>query len=352
MDRKKTFATSVGGVIIGGGNRVTVQTMTTVKTEKTDETAEQINECVDAGADIVRVAVRDEADAKAIKILKEKVSCPIVADIHFSSKLAILSVENGADKVRINPGNIGGKAEIKAVSDCLKAYKIPVRAGSNSGSIEKEFLLKYGRSAEALAESALNAARKFESYGVNDIVISAKASDVATTVKAYEILSERCSYPLHVGVTEAGTLQSGLIKGAAGIGSLLLHGIGDTVRVSLSAPPVKEVYAAKKILRACGIENDYVEVVSCPTCGRCDYNVFEIAEEIEKATQNTHKRLKVAVMGCVVNGIGEGKDADIGIAGGKDECVIFSGGEIKRKVPAALAKQEILKEIELWLRKN
>lgn len=352
MKNDKTFAVNVGGVKIGGGNRITVQTMTTVKTEKTDEAAEQIRACVNAGADIVRVAVRDEADAKGIKKLKEKVNCPIVADIHFSSKLAILSCENGADKIRINPGNIGGKAEIKAVSDCLKAYKIPVRAGSNSGSIEKEYLEKYGRTAKALAESALHAARIFESYGVNDIVISAKASDVATTVKAYEILSESCSYPLHIGVTEAGTMQSGMIKGAIGIGSLLLHGIGDTVRVSLSAPPEEEVYAAKRILRAVGIDKDYVEVVSCPTCGRCDYNVFEIAEEIEKATQNTHKRLKVAVMGCVVNGIGEGKDADLGIAGGKDECVIFSGGEIKRKVPASLAKQEIMKEIELWLRKN
>ncbi len=349
MERKKTRCVSVGGVVVGGGSKVSVQTMTTTKSEYVELAVNEIQNCIKAGADIVRVAVRDEADAKAIKSIKDKVNCPIVADIHFSPKLAILSAENGADKLRINPGNIGGKDAIKAVSDCVKAHKIPVRAGSNSGSIEKTFLEKYGRSARALAESALYSASVFEKNGVGDIVISAKASDVKTTVEAYELLSEKCDYPLHLGVTEAGTINSGLIKGAVGIGSLLLRGIGDTVRVSLSAPPVEEVFAAKRILRAAGIDTNYVEVVSCPTCGRCDYDVFSLAEKVEKTTQNAHKRLKVAVMGCVVNGVGEGRDADLGIAGGKEECIIFSHGEILRKVATPDAEKEFLKEIEKCL---
>ena len=342
----------VGGVAVGGENRITVQTMATVKTERVEECAGEICRAAEAGADLVRVAVKDDADALALKTLADKAPCPIIADIHFDYRLAIKSMENGAAKIRVNPGNIGGKREIKAVSDCLKAHGIPVRVGSNSGSIEKEFLDKYGRSAEALAMSALRAAETFEEFGVRDIVLSAKASDVKTTVRAYEILSELCDYPLHVGVTEAGTKEYGVIKGAMGIGSLLLKGIGDTVRVSLTAPVEEEVRAAIRILRAAGIDKNYAEVVSCPTCGRCDYDVAAIAEKIQKATENARKPLKIAVMGCVVNGVGEGKDADIGIAGGSDKCVIFSRGEILRTVKRECAEEEILKEVNLWLTKN
>ena len=342
----------VGGVPVGGENRITVQTMATIKTEKVEECAAEICRAVKAGADLVRVAVRDDPDAVALKTLVKKVPCPIIADIHFDYRLAVKSIENGAAKIRINPGNIGGKREIKAVSDCLKAHGIPVRAGSNSGSIEKEFMDKYGRSAEALAMSALKAAEVFEEYGVRDIVLSAKASDVPTTVKAYEILAERCDYPLHVGVTEAGTMEYGVIKGAMGIGGLLMKGIGDTVRVSLTAPVEEEVKAAIKIIRAAGRDENYVEVISCPTCGRCDYDVAAIASKIQKATENARKPLKVAVMGCVVNGVGEGKDADIGIAGGSDKCVIFSRGEVLRTVKRECAEEEILKEVKLWLTKN
>ena len=342
----------VGGLPVGGENRITVQTMATVKTERTDECLNEIIRCVGAGADIVRVAVRDEADASALKTLARKAPCPLVADIHFNFRLAIKSVENGAAKIRVNPGNIGGKREIKAVSDCLKAHGIPVRVGSNSGSIEKEFSEKYGRSAEALAESALHKALEFERFGVSDIVLSAKASDVKTTVNAYKILSEKCDYPLHIGVTEAGAGEIGVIKGAVGIGSLLLEGIGDTLRVSLTAPPEEEVRAGINILRACGLGGDHAEVISCPTCGRCDYDVASIARNIQKATENTHKRIKIAVMGCVVNGVGEGIFADVGIAGGKDKCVIFSGGKIKRQVPPERAEEELMKEVELWLTQN
>ncbi|MBP5307802.1 MAG: flavodoxin-dependent (E)-4-hydroxy-3-methylbut-2-enyl-diphosphate synthase [Clostridia bacterium] len=341
----------VGGVPVGGKNRITVQTMATVKTERVDECAAELNGCVSAGADIVRVAVRDDSDAEALKTLSQSVTAPIVADIHFDYRLALKSIENGAAKIRINPGNIGGKREIKAVSERLKYYGIPVRVGSNSGSIEKEFLAKYGRSAEALAESALFSATRFEKFGVENIVLSAKASDVPTTVKAYEILSERCDYPLHIGVTEAGAAEYGVIKGAIGVGSLLLKGIGDTVRVSLTAPPAEEVRAALNILRAVGLDKNFAEVISCPTCGRCEYDVFGLSEKIRKATENVRKPIKIAVMGCVVNGIGEGKEADVGIAGGKDKCVIFRGGEPVRTVSIENAEPELMKEVELWLTK-
>lgn len=342
----------VGGVEIGGGSPVAVQTMTTTKTEYVKQTVEQINACVGLGSKIVRVAVRDEADALALKEVVKDALCPVVADIHFNHTLAIKSIISGAAKIRINPGNIGGKREIKAVSDCLKEYNVPVRVGSNSGSIEEQFLVKYGRSAEALAESALHSASILEEFGVSNIVLSAKASDVATTVKAYRILSKKCDYPLHLGVTEAGFGDMGLIKGAMGIGSLLLDGIGDTVRVSLTDSPEEEVRLANKILRAAGLDKSYAEIVSCPTCGRCDYDVLSLARKIEKATQNTQKPIKIAVMGCVVNGVGEGKDADVGIAGGKDKCVIFSGGQVVRTVDTKHAEEELIKEVELWLKNN
>ena len=345
----QTKTVRVGGVSVGGGAPIRIQSMTTTKTADLEKTVAQIHALEKAGCEIIRVAVADEADALAIKSVKEKISIPLVADIHFSPKLAVLAIESGADKVRINPGNIGGEAEIKYVADCIKAYGIPVRVGSNTGSIEKNFLEKYGRSAEALVESALYNVGILEKFGVNDIVISVKASDVPLTVKAYSLLAQKTEYPLHLGVTEAGTTEAGIVKSAVGIGSLLLQGIGDTIRVSLTDDPVKEVYAAQNILRACGLESEYVEVVSCPTCGRCAWESMELANKVTEFVRPYKKRAKIAVMGCVVNGPGEAKDADLGIAGGNGSCLIFKKGEPFKKVCAESAEEEFFKEIRTLL---
>ncbi|MBE7101138.1 MAG: flavodoxin-dependent (E)-4-hydroxy-3-methylbut-2-enyl-diphosphate synthase [Clostridiales bacterium] len=345
----QTKTVRVGGVSLGGGAPIRIQSMTTTKTADLEKTVAQIHALEKAGCEIIRVAVADEADALAIKSVKEKISIPLVADIHFSPKLAVLAIESGADKVRINPGNIGGEAEIKYVADCIKAYGIPVRVGSNTGSIEKNFLEKYGRSAEALVESALYNVGILEKFGVKDIVISVKASDVPLTVKAYSLLAQKTEYPLHLGVTEAGTTEAGIVKSAVGIGSLLLQGIGDTIRVSLTDDPVKEVYAAQNILRACGLESEYVEVVSCPTCGRCAWESMELANKVTEFVRPYKKRAKIAVMGCVVNGPGEAKDADLGIAGGNGSCLIFKKGEPFKKVCAESAEEEFFKEIRTLL---
>ncbi len=341
-----TKRVKIGNLFVGGGERVLVQSMTNIKTEKVSEVASQINALKENGCDIVRLAVKDVSDALAIKKIKELVGVPIVADIHFDYKLALLSIENGVDKVRINPGNIGSEENIKRVADCLKAHKIPVRIGSNTGSIEKEFLSKHGKNEISLVESALKNVYAFEKYGVQDIVISAKASDVALTVKAYRYLSSKTDYPLHLGVTEAGTYENGVIKSSVGIGSLLLDGIGDTIRVSLTADPVKEPVIAKKILRSIGLDKNYVEVISCPTCGRTEYDSIGLAERIEFLTKDILKPLKIAVMGCVVNGPGEAKDCDLGIAGSKDFCVIFKKGEVYKRVPFKDAEEEFIKELK------
>ena len=341
-----TKKVKIGNLFIGGGERVAVQSMTNIKTEKIDEVVSQINLLADNGCDIVRLAVKDEKDAIALKSIKSRVQVPLVADIHFDYRLAIKSIENGVDKVRINPGNIGSEENIKKVADCLKEYNIPVRVGSNTGSIEKEFLAKYGKNEISLVESALKNVYALEKYGVENIVISTKASDVNLTVKAYEYLSTKTSYPLHVGVTEAGTYENGIVKSSIGIGSLLLKGIGDTIRVSLTADPIKEPIVAKKILRGVGLEKDYVEVVSCPTCGRTEYDSIGLAERVEYLTKDIKKPMKIAVMGCVVNGPGEAKDCDLGIAGSKDFCVIFKKGEVYKKVPFNLAEEEFIKEIK------
>ncbi len=335
----------LGNLTIGGNNKITIQSMTNTKTACIDETVNQILRLQKAGCDIVRVAVRDEFDAKSIKLIKEKTSIPIVADIHFDYKLAILSIENGVDKVRINPGNIGDENKIKMVADCLKEYDIPVRVGSNTGSIEKEFLAKYGKNEISLVESALKNVYSLEKYGVNNIVISTKASSVPLTVKAYRYLKSKTDYPLHIGVTEAGTLNSGIIKSSIGIGALLVDGIGDTLRVSLTADPVEEVLVAKKILKFSGLLNEGVEVISCPTCGRCDYDSIGLANKVELLTADIKKPLKIAVMGCVVNGPGEAKDCDVGIAGGKDYCVLFKKGEIIKKVAFSQAQEEFIRII-------
>lgn len=343
---KKTRRVEVGGIAVGGGERVKIQSMCTTKTQNVADTVAQIASLEEAGCDIIRVSVLDEADAAAIKEIKSRIHIPLVADIHFSHKLAIAAIENGCDKVRINPGNIGGEREIKAVADCIKAHKIAVRVGSNTGSIEKEYLAKYGKNEFSLVESALLNVAILEKYGVEDIVISVKASDVPLTVRAYTLLSERCSYPLHIGVTEAGTEEMAVVKSSAALGALLLNGIGDTMRVSITDDPVKEIYAARRILRAVGMDKNFVNVISCPTCGRCRWNSMSLAKKVNAKVERVSKPLKIAVMGCVVNGPGEAKDCDLGIAGAENYCVIFKGGEIVRKVAAVDAEREFFAEID------
>ncbi len=322
---------NIGGVVLGGG-AVVVQSMTTEKASDVERSVAQILRLEEAGCEITRVAVADEADARALEKIKRRIRTPLVADVHFSAKLAVLAVECGADKLRVNPGNIGGEREIAYVADCLKAHGVPVRVGANTGSIEPHFLAKYGRSAEALVGSAMHNVAAFERHGVANIVVSVKASDVPLTVEAYTLLAARCPYPLHVGVTEAGVGSAALVKSAAGIGALLLRGIGDTIRVSLSADPAEEVYAAHEILRACGLEKNYVEVVACPTCGRCEYDCMGLAARVSERVRGVKRALKVAVMGCVVNGPGEAKGCDLGIAGGRDACVIIQKGRENERV--------------------
>ena len=336
---------AVGNVLLGGG-KIAVQSMTTKKTSDVDASVAQILSLERAGCDIARVAVADEDDARALKEITARVRVPVVADVHFSAKLAILAVENGADKLRINPGNIGGEAEIGRVADCVKAHHIPVRVGSNTGSIEKDHLEKYGRSAQALVESALKNVSVLERHGVENIVISVKASDVPLTVEAYSLLRKRCDYPLHLGVTEAGTYEMGIVKSSIGIGSLLLAGIGETIRVSLSDDPVREVYAGHAILRACGLETDYVEVVACPTCGRCRYDCIGLAARVEERVRAVRKKLKVAVMGCVVNGPGEARGCDLGIAGGEEYCIIMQKGRENERVAKQDAERVFFARLE------
>lgn len=344
-----TKKVNVGGVLVGGGESVKIQSMCTTKTSAVEATAAQICALEKAGCEIIRVSVLDEEDALAIKQIRKKIKIPLVADIHFSYKLAVAAIENGADKVRINPGNIGGENEIKYVADCIKAHKIPVRVGANTGSIEKEFLLKYGKNERSLVESALKSVSVLEKYGVNDIVVSVKASSVPLTVGAYRLLSEMTAYPLHIGVTEAGTEEMAVVKSSAALGALLLDGIGDTLRVSITDDPVKEVLAAKRLLRAVGLDKNFVNVISCPTCGRCLWNSMALAKKVTSYVEHFSKPLKIAVMGCVVNGPGEAKDCDIGIAGAQDYCVIFKGGEIIKKVPADKAEEEFFREINALL---
>ena len=339
----------VGNVALGGGEPIKIQSMTTTKTSDIEKTVSQIQALSGAGCEIVRVAIADEADALAIKTVKQQISMPLVADIHFSPKLAVMAIENGADKVRINPGNIGGEKEIRMVADCVKAHKIPVRVGANTGSIEKNFLQKYGKNEYSLVESALYNVGILEKFGVEDLVISVKASSVPLTVKAYQLLASKTQYPLHVGVTEAGTLEAGTVKSAIGIGSLLLQGIGDTIRVSLTDNPVKEVDVARQILRSCGLDEEYVEVVACPTCGRCAWESMELAGKVTEFVKPYKKRAKIAVMGCIVNGPGEAKDADLGIAGGNGACLLFKKGEPYKKVSAENAEEEFFKEIKALL---
>ena len=324
---------------MGGGNPVLVQSMTNTDTRDTEKTLGQIRQLAAAGCDIVRVSVYDEACAKAVRELTDGSPVPLVADIHFDHRLAILAAENGIAKLRINPGNIGGEANVRELAACAKRHRIPIRIGVNSGSVGKKLLAKYGGpTAECLTESALGHARLLEKAGFDDIVLSMKSSDVRLTVQAYRLARERCDYPLHVGVTEAGLPGQGTIKSAIGIGALLLDGIGDTIRVSLSGDPLPEAKAAWDILRALELRGDGVQLISCPTCGRTCIPVAAIAQRVEKELADLRVPLKVAVMGCVVNGPGEAKEADVGIAGGKNGGALFVRGREPRRVEGDLAE--------------
>ena len=336
---------SIGNVNIGGNNKVAIQSMATFKIADTVRAAEECKRLKENGLDIMRFSVTDEKDAAAFATVKKLSGVPLVADIHFDYKLALKSIEGGADKIRINPGNIGGEDKVKQVALALKSANIPVRVGSNTGSIDKDFLLKYGKNEVSLGESALKNVAILEKYGVDNIVVSVKASDVALTVKAYEYIAKKTDYPLHLGVTEAGTEYNGVVKNSIGIGSLLLNGIGDTIRVSLSADTLREVVAAKAILSAVGLRED-VKIIACPTCGRCEWDCMAFAKKVEEYTGKISKPLKIAVMGCVVNGPGEAADADLGIAGGKDCCVIFNKGKIIKKVSKEQAEKEFFGEID------
>ena len=325
---------------MGGGAPVTVQTMTNTDTRDVAATLGQICAAAAAGADIVRISVYDEACARAVRDLVDASPVPLVADIHFDYRLAIQSVENGIAKVRINPGNIGGEANVRKLADCLRAHgDVPVRIGVNSGSLEKDILARYGGvTAEGMVESGLKHAQMLEKAGFRDIAISYKATNVPTMVAACRLAAEKSDLPQHIGVTESGTARTGMIKSAVGIGTLLMEGIGDTIRVSLSGDPVQEVTAGLEILRAVGLRRDHIEIISCPTCGRTCIDVEGIAERVRQATCQVRKPLKVAVMGCVVNGPGEAREADIGIAGGKDGGALFVRGEAPRAVRGDLAE--------------
>ena len=338
---------NIGGIKIGGGNKIAVQSMTNISAKDPLSCINQINALEKEGCDIVRIAIPDEENAKAVSLIKEKTNVPIVADIHFDYRLALMCIERGIDKVRINPGNIGAEENVAKVAKAAKEKNIPIRIGINGGSLEKSLLEKYGSvTPEAMIESAKNQIEVLNKYDFDDIVISLKASSVKKTIAAYRLARECFNYPLHLGVTEAGTYTSGLVKSAIGIGSLLADGIGDTIRVSLTDDPIKEPGAAIEILKALGMAGPHIEVVSCPTCARCRINLIDIAKEVNERTKGIPHNLKVAVMGCVVNGPGEAKDADIGIAGGDGCAVMFKKGEIVGKFNEDEVVDRLISEIQ------
>jgi (E)-4-hydroxy-3-methylbut-2-enyl-diphosphate synthase len=347
IERRKSKKVYAGNVAIGGDSKITVQSMLNVPAENVEGNVKQAIELEKAGCEIIRLTVPNKEAVKTLYAVKNAVKIPVVADIHFDYKCALESVEAGVDKIRINPGNIGSDDRIKAVADACKLHNIPIRIGVNSGSLEKDLLAKYGSvTPEALCESALRHASLLEKFDFDDIVISIKSSNVQTMTAAYRLIADKCSYPLHLGVTEAGTHRMGMIKSAAGIGALLLDGIGDTIRVSLTADPVSEIAAGFDILKAVGIKTDCPQIVSCPTCGRTKIDLIGLAEKVEAALANCNKPIKVAVMGCVVNGPGEAKEADIGVAGGDGCGMLFKHGEVLRKVDEKDIVEELLKEIE------
>lgn len=347
--REQTKTVRIGKVKIGGGNPIAIQSMTNTPTEDVAATVGQIRRLEAAGCEIIRCTVPTPEAAAAIKEIKKQISIPLVADIHFDYKMAIAAMENGADKIRINPGNIGGKEKVAAVVSVAKERNIPIRVGVNSGSLEKDLLKKYGGvTAEGIVESALDKVHMIEEMNYDNLVISIKSSDVMMCVKAHELLAGKTPYPLHVGITESGTVNSGNIKSAIGLALILNQGIGDTVRVSLTGDPVEEIKSAKLILRTLKLRKGGIEVVSCPTCGRTKIDLVRLAGEVEKMTADIPLDLKVAVMGCVVNGPGEAKEADIGIAGGIGEGLLIKKGEIIRKVPESELLEALRKELLSW----
>lgn len=349
MERKDTKVVKIGDRIIGGKNPILIQSMTNTKTENVKATVEQINRLAAAGCDIIRCAVPTMEAAEALTEIKKQIAIPLVADIHFDYRLAIAAMEHGADKIRINPGNIGSKERVQAVVDVAKERNIPIRVGVNSGSLEKDLVEKYhGVTAEGIVESALDKVHLIEDMGYDNLVISIKSSDVMMCVKAHELIAEQTNHPLHVGITEAGTIISGNIKSSIGLGLILNQGIGDTIRVSLTGDPLEEIKSAKLILRTLGLRKGGIEVVSCPTCGRTRINLIELANQVENMVADIPLDIKVAVMGCVVNGPGEAKEADIGIAGGVGEGLIIKHGQIDRKVPENQLLSELRKELLNW----
>lgn len=345
--RRESIKIKIGNIFIGGDSPITIQSMTNTDTRDIIKTLKQINELENSGCEIIRTAVPDMEAAMALKKIKEGINIPLVADIHFDYKLALESIKSGVDGLRINPGNIGSELKIKEVVAAAKEYAIPIRIGVNTGSLEKDILERYGApTPEALVESALRHVSILEKYNFFDIVISVKSSNVQDNIKSYKLLAENTKYPLHLGVTEAGTIFSGTIKSSIGIGALLSDGIGDTIRVSLTDSPLEEIKVGKEILKACGLRNFGVEIVACPTCGRTNINLIELAKKAEEILVKIHKPIKVAIMGCAVNGPGEAREADIGIAGGIGEGLIFKKGKILRKVPEEKLLDELIKEVE------
>ena len=345
--REHTKVITIGNRKIGGGNPIAIQSMTNTKTEDVKATVQQILELEAAGCEIIRCAVPTMEAAEALSEIKKQIHIPLVADIHFDYRLAIAAIENGADKIRINPGNIGSKERVQAVVDAAKAKNIPIRVGVNSGSLEKEIIEKYGKvTAEGLVESALDKVHMIEQMGYDNLVISIKSSDVLMCIKAHELIAEKTDYPLHVGITESGSILAGNIKSAIGLGNILYQGIGDTIRVSLTGAPVEEIRSAKLILKTLGLRKGGVTVVSCPTCGRTQIDLIGLAGKVEKLVQDMDLDIKVAVMGCVVNGPGEAREADIGIAGGKGEGLLIKKGEVIRKVPEADLLDALKEELE------
>jgi len=347
--RNETKVIRVGDVYIGGEHPIVVQSMTNTKTEDVKSTVEQIHRLEEAGCQVVRCAVPNMDAAKAFKEIKSRISIPLVGDIHFDYRLAIAAIENGADKIRINPGNIGSNEKIKAVIDKAKEYDIPIRVGVNSGSLEKHILEKYGRvTAEGIVESAMDKIRLMEELDFTNLAVSVKSADVLMCIKAHELIAKVCRYPLHVGITEAGTIYSGNIKSSVGIGIILNQGIGNTIRVSLTGDPVEEVKTGIMILKTLGLREEGVEVISCPTCGRTEIDLIKLANEVETMVSHMPLNIKVAVMGCVVNGPGEAKEADIGIAGGRGEGVLIKKGKVIKKVKEEDLLETLRHELVGW----
>ena len=353
IKRHRTRRIDLGGIPVGDGAPITVQSMTNTPTQDATATVTQIKRLEAAGCEIIRVAVPDEEAARAIHAIKQQIKIPLIADIHFDHRLALLAAESGADGLRINPGNIGGRDKVRKVVASAKARGLPIRIGVNAGSLEKDLLETYqGATAQAMVDSALRHVALLEACDFDQIKISLKASDVPRTVEAYRRLSEQTDYPLHLGVTEAGSLYTGTVKSALGIGMLLAEGIGDTLRVSLTRDPVEEVRVGFEILKALNIRHHGPEIISCPTCGRCGYDLFAVVEQVEKALLTCSSTVKVAIMGCVVNGPGEAREADIGVAGGAGKGILFRKGKVVGKVPQDKLVEVLLKEIRDWEKKR